>query len=211
MLRSLSKCNTVVAALAQRQVTASNRLPVVAGFHSSSKIYNNNDRSNSSSGNRSSNSFSDLLATLRSSDNSNNSSSSASSSSSDNTRTSSLFGSNRGNNSPLSSATSGRSGMSFFGVSTDKANTTSNPIHFDMNHPTEGRSFIVNSPTAVDLTYRRLRTALNQSNIKRELRLKRNYESGHTRMRREKQERNRKLFGAMVRKKIELIKLMKIR
>jgi len=47
--------------------------------------------------------------------------------------------------------------------------------------------------------------------MKRELRLRRTYEDGHTRMRREKQEQNKKLFGAMVRKKIELIKLMKIR
>jgi ribosomal protein S21 len=92
-----------------------------------------------------------------------------------------------------------------------KANTTANPIHLDPNHPTEGRSFKVKSPAMIDQTYRRLRSALNQSNMKRELRLRRNYEDGHTRMRRENQERNKKLFGAMVRKKIELIKLMKIR
>ncbi|KAF9333229.1 hypothetical protein BG006_003866 [Podila minutissima] len=134
----------------------------------------------------------DIFASLR------NSSSSSSSSSSNN----SLFG-NRTNT---------RSDFSLFGFSSaPKANTTANPIHLDTNHPTEGRSFRVNSPATVDQTYRRLRSALNQSNMKRELRLRRTYETGHVRMRRENQERNKKLFGAMVRKKIELIKLMKIR
>ncbi|KAF9317038.1 hypothetical protein BG003_001312 [Podila horticola] len=136
----------------------------------------------------------DIFASLR-----NNPSSSSTSSSSNSNN---LFG-NRN---------AARSDFSLFGFSSaPKANTTANPIHLDTNHPTEGRSFRVNSPATVDQAYRRLRSALNQSNMKRELRLRRTYETGHVRMRRENQERNKKLFGAMVRKKIELIKLMKIR
>ncbi|KAF9929560.1 hypothetical protein FBU30_001455 [Linnemannia zychae] len=119
--------------------------------------------------------------------------------------TSSLFGNARKSNN------SNWPDISLFSLLPTKANTTSNPIHLDISHPSEGRSFKVNSPATVDQTYRRLRTALNQSNMKRELRLKRTFETGHMRMRRENQERNKKLFGAMVRKKIELIKLMKIR
>ncbi|KAF9025195.1 hypothetical protein BGZ52_009612 [Haplosporangium bisporale] len=141
----------------------------------------------------------DIFASLR-----NNSSSSSSSSSSTSSSNNNLF-SSRNSNTP-------RSDFSLFGFSSaPKANTTANPIHLDTNHPTEGRSFRVNSPATVDQAYRRLRSALNQSNMKRELRLRRTYETGHVRMRRENQERNKKLFGAMVRKKIELIKLMKIR
>ncbi|KAG0028297.1 hypothetical protein BGZ81_004857 [Podila clonocystis] len=140
----------------------------------------------------------DIFASLRNNSSSSSSSASSSSSSSNNN----LFG-NR---------TASRSDFSLFGFSSaPKANTTANPIHLDTNHPTEGRSFRVNSPATVDQAYRRLRSALNQSNMKRELRLRRTYETGHVRMRRENQERNKKLFGAMVRKKIELIKLMKIR
>ncbi|KAF8931807.1 hypothetical protein EDD21DRAFT_402396 [Dissophora ornata] len=191
MLRALSKSNVVVAALAQRQVATVTRVQAVAAFHSSSSFRNSND-------------ISDIFASLRSNSSSNPNSNSSSSASG--TTTSSLFGSRS-----TGPRVGGRSDMSLFGSTAAKANTTSNPIHLDTNHPTEGRSFKVNSPAMIDQTYRRLRTTLNQSNMKRELRLKRTYENGHTRMRRENQERNKKLFGAMVRKKIELIKLMKIR
>ncbi|KAF9130414.1 hypothetical protein BGW39_003104 [Mortierella sp. 14UC] len=182
MFRALSKSSTVVAALVQRQAAQQTRVQGLAAFHSSSAFKN---------------STSDLLSSLASSTkNSNN-----------NNRTSSLFG----NASSRNTNSNNRSDISLFGLLPPKANTTANPIHLDTNHPTEGRSFRVNSPATVDQTYRRLRSALNQSNMKRELRLRRTYEDGHTRMRRENQERNKKLFGAMVRKKIELIKLMKIR
>ncbi|KAG0269377.1 hypothetical protein DFQ27_003705 [Actinomortierella ambigua] len=99
-----------------------------------------------------------------------------------------------------------------------KVKTTSNPVHFEISQPSVGRSIQVttsstgvSTPMAVDNAYRRLNTVVKQSNMKRELRLRRTYEDGHTRMRREHQERNRKLFGKMVRKKIDLIKLMKAR
>ncbi|KAF9582727.1 hypothetical protein BGW38_010840, partial [Lunasporangiospora selenospora] len=106
------------------------------------------------------------------------------------------------------------SDFSLFGMSSNSArptNVTSNPIHLDINHRTQGRSFRVGSMAAADSAYRRLRITLNQSNMKRELRLKRTYETGHRRMRREAQEQNQRLFGKMVRKKIDLIKLMKLR
>jgi ribosomal protein S21 len=184
MFRALSKSSTVVAALAQRQVTQQTRVQGLAAFHSSSAFKNNTTA--------------DLLSSLSSTKNSNNSN--------NNNRTSSLFG-----NASSRSTDNNRSDISLFGLLPPKANTTANPIHLDTNHPTEGRSFRVGSPATVDQTYRRLRSALNQSNMKRELRLRRTYETGHVKMRREKQEQNKKLFGAMVRKKIELIKLMKIR
>ncbi|KAF9908022.1 hypothetical protein EC991_010266 [Linnemannia zychae] len=184
MFRALSKSSTVIAALAQRQASQQTRVQGLAAFHSSTAFKNS--------------STSDLLSSLSSSSkNSNNNNSN---------RTSSLFG-----NASRNTNNNNRSDISLFGLLPPKANTTANPIHLDTNHPTEGRSFRVGSPATVDQTYRRLRSALNQSNMKRELRLRRTFENGHTRMRRENQERNKKLFGAMVRKKIELIKLMKIR
>ncbi|KAF9550149.1 hypothetical protein EC957_001635 [Mortierella hygrophila] len=183
MFRALSKSSTIVAALAQRQTAQQTRVQGLAAFHSSAT------RKDSAS---------DLLSSLASSSPNSNRSN-------NNNRTSSLFGNSRNNNN------NSRSDISLFGLLPPKANTTANPIHLDTNHPTEGRSFRVNSPATIDQTYRRLRSAVNQSNMKRELRLRRTYEDGHTRMRRENQERNKKLFGAMVRKKIELIKLMKIR
>ncbi|KAG0204102.1 hypothetical protein BGX28_003863 [Mortierella sp. GBA30] len=189
MFRAISRGSAVVAALAQRQATVYTR-HAAAAFHSSSIIKNNNSNNNN-------NNIPDMFASLLSKN-------SASSSNSSSRTTSSLFGNRR-------SSDFGASSMPLFGFSAPKANTTANPIHLDTNHPNEGRSFKVPSPAAVDQTYRRLRTVINQSNMKRELRLRRTYETGHVRMRRENQERNKKLFGAMVRKKIELIKLMKIR
>ncbi|KAF9969094.1 hypothetical protein BGZ65_012279, partial [Modicella reniformis] len=187
---------------------------VAAGFHSSSTARNNSE-------------FSGLLSSLRSSNinNSNTSNSSNSSGSSNNSNnastgtrtTSSLFGSTRSSGFPNSTTTATGAGAGarrndhIFGFSNQKANTTSNPIHLDIDHPTEGRSFRVLSPTLIDQTYRKLRTSLNQSNMKREIRLKRTHETPHIKMRRERQERNKKLFGALVRKKIDLIKLIKSR
>ncbi|KAF9173337.1 hypothetical protein BGX21_007300 [Mortierella sp. AD011] len=186
MFRALSTSSTTVAALAQRQT----RVQALAAFHSSSVARNNTSN------------LADLLAKLEPGNSGSNTTTRGS-------KISSLFGSSRTGSGGLGSSFN-KSDMSLFGLPA-KPNTTSNPIHLDANHATEGRSFKVPSPAAIDQTYRRLRTALNQSNIKRELRLRRNYEDGHTRMRRESQERNKKLFGAMVKKKIELIKLMKIR
>ncbi|KAG0002060.1 hypothetical protein BGZ80_003282 [Entomortierella chlamydospora] len=196
MFRALSTSSTTVAALAQRQT----RVQALAAFHSSSVARNSTSN------------LSDLLAnlkTIRGSSDSGRGSGSGNNTTTGSSKTSSLFGSSRTGSGGLGSSFN-KPDMSLFGLSA-KPNTTSNPIHLDANHQTEGRSFKVPSPAAVDQTYKRLRTALNQSNIKRELRLRRNYEDGHTRMRRESQERNKKLFGAMVKKKIELIKLMKIR
>ncbi|KAF9417582.1 hypothetical protein BGZ76_004507 [Entomortierella beljakovae] len=194
MFRAISTSSNAIVGLGLRQT----RVQFTSGFHHSTA-----SRNNSSSG------LTELLATLRNK-NAGSSISSSSNSANDNAssiinKTSSLFGGSR-----IRSGGSNRSDISLFGNAT-KANVTSNPIHLDTNHPTEGRSFKVNSPALVEQTYKRLRIALNQSNIKRELRLRRTYEDGHTRMRRENQERNKKLFGAMVKKKIELIKLMKIR
>ncbi|KAF9976199.1 hypothetical protein BGZ73_008981 [Actinomortierella ambigua] len=112
----------------------------------------------------------------------------------------------------------GNSLSSLFPLFSTKVKTTSNPVHFEISQPSVGRSIQVqtsstgvSTPMAVDNAYRRLNSVLKQSNMKRELRLRRTYEDGHTRMRREHQERNRRLFGKMVRKKIDLIKLMKAR
>ncbi|KAF9205214.1 hypothetical protein BGZ49_004347, partial [Haplosporangium sp. Z 27] len=189
MFRALSSSSTVVASLAQHQT----RLQAAAAFHSSSVVRNNSSN------------LTELLATLRTGPKTGNSSSSSNSNNSTINKSSGLFGSSRSG-----FGNANRTDLSLFGLNR-KANTTSNPIHLDITHVTEGRSFRVPTPSNVDQTYRRLRTALNQSNIKRELRLRRYYETGHTRMRREKQEQNKRLFGAMVKKKIELIKLMKIR
>ncbi|KAG0225502.1 hypothetical protein B0O80DRAFT_276487 [Mortierella sp. GBAus27b] len=204
MLHALSRSSLSLASLAQRQTNT--RLQAAGAlstsFHSSTCSRNNNQ-------------FSEILNSIRS--NSSTTGSSANTSSSvgggsagGHTRiSSSLLGSSR--NGYLGAGSNRNELPSLMGFSSQKANTTSNPIHLDVTHPTEGRSFRVNSAAAIDFTYRKLRVALNQSNIKRELRLKRTYESGHVKMRREHQERNKKLFGAMVRKKIELIKLMKRR
>ncbi|KAF9192262.1 hypothetical protein BGZ51_005831 [Haplosporangium sp. Z 767] len=184
MFRALTKSSTAVAALAQRQTFRQTQMfaaTSTAAFHSSSVQNNNN------------NDTSDIFAALYSN------SSKSSKAPVD------FFGS--------AGRTGGKSlaDMPMFGFSSAKANTTANPIHLEATHPTEGRSFRVNSASTVDQTYRRLRNVINQSNIKRELRLRRTYENGHTRMRRENQERNKKLFGNMVRKKIQLINLMKLR
>ncbi|KAG0328873.1 hypothetical protein BGZ99_004185 [Dissophora globulifera] len=221
MLRALSQSRHAATALTQRQAWSANTSTAAAfgatrvqaaaagaaAFHTSSTF-------------RSNNSYSELFASLRpsSSKGGNTNAGNTSAATGAANKMSSLLGSPRSTGAGATSAlrggaggAGGRSDISLFGLGSSKANTTANPIHLDTNHPTEGRSFRVNSPAAVDQTYRRLRSALNQSNMKRELRLRRTYETGHVRMRREHQERNKKLFGAMVRKKIELIKLMKLR
>lgn len=207
MFRALSKSSLTFGALAQRQTT-STRIQgagaLSASFHNSSCARNNKE-------------FSEILNSFRPSNssgantNNTNASGSGGGSGSAGTRiSSSLFGSSRSGS--LGGATAARNEIPpLFSFTAQKANTTSNPIHLDLNHPTEGRSFKVNSPSSIDQAYRKLRVTLNQSNMKRELRLKRTYETAHVKMRRERQERNKRLFGAMVRKKIELIKLMKTR
>ncbi|CAO3570990.1 unnamed protein product [Mortierella alpina] len=185
----ISRTTAVAGALAQRQAVASIRIHTAAAFHSSAAALNTNNKSNSGSSSSSNNS-SNIPDILRPSS------------------------PTRAVRQEAAAAAAGRPAACLAAAdprTRASANTTANPIHLDTSHPNEGRSFRVASPAAVDQTYRRLRSAINQSNMKRELRLKRNYETGHARMRRENQERNKKLFGAMVRKKIELIKLMKIR
>jgi len=178
----LARSGLSSASLVQRQV----QIQSLSAFHSSSAA-------------RSSNDVSELFSPLFNKGPNNSASTTAT-----NKSRSSLFANPRANNAASNPI------MPVFGYM-PKANTTANPIHLDINHPSEGRSIKVNGPSSVDSAYRRLRTTLNQSNMKRELRLKRTYETGHVRMRREAQEQNKKLFGNMVRKKIQLIKLMKLR
>ncbi|KAG0057374.1 hypothetical protein BGZ83_010833 [Gryganskiella cystojenkinii] len=189
------------ASLVQRPV----QIQSLASIHSSASLRNasnnknNNNNNNNSSSKDGDDMFGILFAKTNPKDNTSN-------------NTQFTFGKNRSSlygNNPSSSST-GNPIFPLFGQPT-KANTTANPIHLDINHPSEGRSFKVASPASIDQAYRRLRTTINQSNMKRELRLRRTYETGHVRMRREAQEQNKKLFGNMVRKKIELIKLMKMR
>ncbi|KAI7863595.1 hypothetical protein BDF14DRAFT_1745383 [Spinellus fusiger] len=72
-----------------------------------------------------------------------------------------------------------------------------------------GRSIgIVGNPSAA---YRRLNSILNQNNVRRELRANTNYEKPNQTRRRARIESNRKLFAAMIRKKVALIMQMKQR
>ncbi|KAI8332896.1 hypothetical protein BC941DRAFT_462790 [Chlamydoabsidia padenii] len=66
----------------------------------------------------------------------------------------------------------------------------------------------VSNPNAA---YRRLSNILYQNNVRREIRNNLNYEKPNVARRRKNIERNRKLFGAMVRKKVALIMQMKQR
>ncbi|KAI9027122.1 hypothetical protein CLU79DRAFT_740381 [Phycomyces nitens] len=75
--------------------------------------------------------------------------------------------------------------------------------------PYAGRSLaITGNPSGA---YRRLNAILNQNNVKRELRANTNYEKPNVARRRINIQRNRKLFGAMIRKKVALIMQMKQR
>jgi ribosomal protein S21 len=66
----------------------------------------------------------------------------------------------------------------------------------------------VSNPKAA---YRRLGNILYQNSVRREIRANMNYEKPTVARRRKNIERNRKLFGAMVRKKVALIMQMKQR
>lgn len=75
--------------------------------------------------------------------------------------------------------------------------------------PYSGRS--IGSVTNPNTAYRRLNTILSQNNVRRELRANRYYEKPNVTRRRKNIERNRKLFGAMIGKKVALIMQMKQR
>ncbi|ORZ06493.1 hypothetical protein BCR42DRAFT_427222 [Absidia repens] len=72
-----------------------------------------------------------------------------------------------------------------------------------------GRS--IGNVSNVNSAYRRLSIILAQNNVRREIRANMNYEKPNVARRRKNIERNRKLFGAMVRKKVALIMQMKQR
>ncbi|KAI7903470.1 uncharacterized protein BX663DRAFT_485624 [Cokeromyces recurvatus] len=61
------------------------------------------------------------------------------------------------------------------------------------------------------IAYKRLGSILHQNNVRKELRANRYYEKPNVARRRKNIERNRKLFGAMVGKKVALIMQMKNR
>ncbi|KAI8070035.1 hypothetical protein BC940DRAFT_332032 [Gongronella butleri] len=75
--------------------------------------------------------------------------------------------------------------------------------------PYTGRS--IGNVSNVNAAYRRLNSILAQNNVRRELRANMYYEKPNVARRRKDIERNRKLFGAMVRKKVALIMQMKQR
>lgn len=72
-----------------------------------------------------------------------------------------------------------------------------------------GRSIgSISNPNAA---YRKVNQILYQNNVRRELRANMYYEKPNVARRRKNIERNRKLFGAMIRKKVALIMQMKQR
>lgn len=75
--------------------------------------------------------------------------------------------------------------------------------------PYAGRS--ISNVSNVNAAYRRLNTILIQNNVRREIRANLRYEKPNVERRRKNIERNRKLFGAMIRKKVALIMQMKQR
>ncbi|KAI8140903.1 hypothetical protein BJV82DRAFT_580916 [Fennellomyces sp. T-0311] len=75
--------------------------------------------------------------------------------------------------------------------------------------PYAGRS--IANVTNPNVAYRRLNSILTQNSVRREVRNNRNYEKPTVARRRKNIERNRKLFGAMVGKKVALIMQMKQR
>ncbi|KAH8555463.1 hypothetical protein BGW37DRAFT_477305 [Umbelopsis sp. PMI_123] len=75
--------------------------------------------------------------------------------------------------------------------------------------PYTGRS--LNVFHNVNSTYRKLNSILAQNNVRRELKSIEYYEKPNVARRRKKIEQNRKLFGALVRKKVALIMQMKQR
>jgi len=114
------------------------------------------------------------------------------------------------------------SGESPFNIVTDKASgNASNVLPSSMSlfgssknqqpslAPYTGRS--LNVFHNVNSTYRRLNSILAQNNVRRELRANDYYEKPNVARRRKKIEQNKKLFGALVRKKVALIMQMKQR
>lgn len=75
--------------------------------------------------------------------------------------------------------------------------------------PYSGRS--IGNVTNATVAYRRLNSILSKNNVRRELRANRYYEKPAVARRRKKIERNRKLFAALVGKKVGLIMQMKSR
>ncbi|KAI8878929.1 hypothetical protein K501DRAFT_257796 [Backusella circina FSU 941] len=75
--------------------------------------------------------------------------------------------------------------------------------------PYAGRS--IGSVTNANTAYRRLNAIISQNNVRKELRANQYYEKPNVARRRQKIESNRKLFKAMVRKKVALIMQMKQR
>ncbi|KAI8642789.1 hypothetical protein BD408DRAFT_386617 [Parasitella parasitica] len=72
-----------------------------------------------------------------------------------------------------------------------------------------GRS--MGSVSNPNIAYKRLNSILTQNNVRKELRANRYYEKPNVARRRKNIERNRKLFGAMIGKKVALIMQMKQR
>ncbi|KAI9304239.1 hypothetical protein BJ944DRAFT_203039 [Cunninghamella echinulata] len=90
------------------------------------------------------------------------------------------------------------------------ANTLNEPKEITTSlEPYAGRS--ISNVSNVNAAYRRLNTILIQNNVRRELRANLYYEKPNVARRRKNIERNRKLFGAMIRKKVALIMQMKQR
>ncbi|CAO3651803.1 unnamed protein product [Cunninghamella blakesleeana] len=111
--------------------------------------------------------------------------------------------------------------MSIFNNSTSNKNThpslpsiLTNPLQEPKEittslEPYAGR--FISNVSNVNAAYRRLNTILIQNNVRREIRSNLRYEKPNVERRRKNIERNRKLFGAMIRKKVALIMQMKQR
>lgn len=89
------------------------------------------------------------------------------------------------------------------------ASTVSTPELSTSLGPYSGRS--IGSVTNPNTAYRRLNSILSQNKVRRELGANRYYEKPNVTRRRKNIERNRKLFGAMIGKKVALIMQMKQR
>ncbi|KAI8371372.1 uncharacterized protein BYT42DRAFT_580010 [Radiomyces spectabilis] len=75
--------------------------------------------------------------------------------------------------------------------------------------PYAGRS--IGNVANPNVAYRKLNSILAQNNVRRELRANMYYEKPAVARRRQRRERNQKLFGAMIKKKVALIMQMKQR
>ena len=79
--------------------------------------------------------------------------------------------------------------------------------------PTTGRSLSMTSTynnTSATL-YRQLSQILNRNNVRRELRLNERYEKPNQMRRRKRSERHRRRFADMVRKKVQLVRVLPLR